>query len=517
MELNLTADQATLWQQLMNFTNEKLMALAADVETTGTIDQTVLKTLMQRGLPRTGLVPTHSGISQQTVSLLAVSQSSAGIAAMLAAWWQVADQLLVYGTAQQKRTYLADPQLMGLPALGANGNPITPVTAEPAQAQTSWELTGELRNVINGGTATTYLVLATDTTAGPTTYLVAADHAGISKDRDVQSAGLRGLHVVDLRFERVTVTDADRLGAPGQGLAIMQRAQNLGRLFVSAITAGTLEHASQQVRQLALGEQEPLVQLTPILATVRSIATAALDAAQQADSTGEFGSAVPLTAWLAAQNGTFQLAPITQLIGELGYTAQSPLMALQRDLQTLPLLGGTLSELATAVATSMAAGSFPEKHAAKQHLEPERLAVSDLHRVVKNFNLTKDVPVNVGPIATAKRVIALGRGALDPAILMQARQLAKWIGAAIAVTQPLTMLEQFSVDQEIGADAVKVAPNVLINIGISGDEQYLAGITDAKHVLSVNQDSTAPVMAVSQQVFVGTTADFLDGMVAALN
>jgi electron transfer flavoprotein alpha subunit len=127
------------------------------------------------------------------------------------------------------------------------------------------------------------------------------------------------------------------------------------------------------------------------------------------------------------------------------------------------------------------------------------------------------VPVNVGSIATAKRIVALGRGATDPATLVQAQQLAKWIGAAIAVTQPLTMMEQFSIEQRIGAEAVTVAPEVLINIGVLGDEDYLAGMTGAQHVLSVNTDEQAPILTHSQQIFVGTVADFLDGMVAALN
>ncbi|WP_222843380.1 FAD-binding protein, partial [Lactiplantibacillus plantarum] len=118
---------------------------------------------------------------------------------------------------------------------------------------------------------------------------------------------------------------------------------------------------------------------------------------------------------------------------------------------------------------------------------------------------------------TAKRVVALGRGAMEPAVLLQAQQLAKWIGAALAVTQPLTAMEQFSIEQQIGASAVTVAPEVLINIGVAGDDDYLAGMAGAQHVLSVNTDEQAPIFKHSQQIFVGGAAEFLAGMVAALN
>ena len=72
-------------------------------------------------------------------------------------------------------------------------------------------------------------------------------------------------------------------------------------------------------------------------------------------------------------------------------------------------------------------------------------------------------------------------------------------------------------DQQIGATAVTVAPEVLINIGIDGDDDYLAGMAGAQHVLSVNTDEQAPIFKHSQQIFVGDAAAFFVGMVAALN
>ncbi|RRK10136.1 acyl-CoA dehydrogenase [Lactiplantibacillus garii] len=513
MELNLTAKQRQQWQRLTTLMDENLITLAAEVDMTGQVKPAVLEALRQRQLPQTGLADTDR-LSQQTLCLLAVTQVSASLATLLATWWQVADAVLTFGTTAQRQTYLDQLKIIGLPALGTTGTPTAAVTALPVTD--GWQLTGTVKHVVNAGRAQTYLIVAQTPPNVPSAFLVSANHPGVTTGNPLEPLGLPGLAVADLELDQVKVTATDRLGQIGQGFPIMQRAQAVGRGLLSAVVAGILNHAATQIKQLALGEQPPLVELTPLLATAHAVALSALSVADQIDAHVPFASAAALTGFNASQQGVAQLTAVTGLIGDLAYSRRSPLMALTRDLQTLPLLMGTPADLATAFATSQLNAPAAPVDGAKA-IEPEQLAVADLHRVVKKLNLTKDVPVNVGSIATAKRIVALGRGALDPAVLLQAQQLAKWIGAAIAVTQPLTMLEQFSIDQQVGGNAIPVAPEVLINLGISGDDQYLAGITGAQHVLSVNQDATAPIMAASQQVFVGKVADFLDGMVAALN
>ncbi|WP_353989850.1 electron transfer flavoprotein subunit alpha/FixB family protein [Pediococcus argentinicus] len=120
---------------------------------------------------------------------------------------------------------------------------------------------------------------------------------------------------------------------------------------------------------------------------------------------------------------------------------------------------------------------------------------------------------NTRSIGTAKRIIALGRGAQSESVIKKANELAGKIGAIVAVSRPLTDLPEFSHEQQIGQSGNTVAPDLIINLGISGAVQYVVGIQNAKTVVSVNTDPKAPIFDVSQYKYVGDAEAFLDGLI----
>ena len=508
MELHLTARQTGLWQRLMALAREQLMGLAMQMESTGKVDRPTLTTLAQQ-LALDDPLP-DDRLSQRVLSTLALAQSSAGLAMSFASSWQVEDAILTFGTP-----YCAQSGVFGLAALPEQVMASSTVKAMPVTA--GWQLSGTVKAVLNVTQATEYLVLAQTPPNATGAFVISADQPGVTVSQPITPLGLHGLTIADVQLTDVPVTAADQIGQLGQGQRVMQRAQSLGQLFAGAITAGIWQHATDQARQLALTEQPPLTALAPAMAITAALQTSVYNAAQQADDERPFTDAAQLAAMFASQNALAPFKILMPLIGDLAYTQHSPLSALQNDVATLPLIVGTDTQLALTFATTSLNDEVADVPTTGPHTAPEHLVVADLHRVVKRLNLTRDVPVNVGSIATAKRVVALGRGAMEPAVLLQAQQLAKWIGAALAVTQPLTAMEQFSIEQQIGASAVTVAPEVLINIGVAGDDDYLAGMAGAQHVLSVNTDEQAPIFKHSQQIFVGGAAEFLAGMVAALN
>ena len=225
-----------------------------------------------------------------------------------------------------------------------------------------------------------------------------------------------------------------------------------------------------------------------------------------------------MAAVTSSQNSLLMTQQATQLLGGAAVTTVLPLTQLMAEAQALTLATGTPAQLQQQIGRhALGLDHWDPLKADQPVAVAKRIQVTDLHQVVKTLGLTEAVPVNVGSIKNAKRIIALGQGALEPATLLQAQQLAKWIGAAIGVTQPLTKLEPFNAEQLIGIDGMTVTPEVIINIGISGAEQYVLGMAGAQHIIAVNPDEKAPIFKVSQQAFVGTATDFLTGMIAALN
>lgn len=120
-------------------------------------------------------------------------------------------------------------------------------------------------------------------------------------------------------------------------------------------------------------------------------------------------------------------------------------------------------------------------------------------------------------IASANKVLALGRGAATPADIASAREIASRLGASVGVSRPLTDLPDFTVEQQIGQSGTTIAPDFLLNLGVSGATQFIVGMTQAKLVVSVNRDAQAPIFAQSDYTFTGDAAAFITALKQRMN
>ncbi|AVK64201.1 acyl-CoA dehydrogenase [Lactobacillus sp. CBA3606] len=532
MELNLTTEQAALWQKLTTFTAQKITPLDHEIDQQGRFAAEAYALLVQQGLPQQGLTaPFGQGLDMvsQVLCVMALAQGSASVATTLASLWQITAQIDRYGTADQRATLLAAAQtkLMGFAVTEPGGGNALGVQTTAFKSTTGWLLDGEKVLITNGGQAAHYLVLAKTDQNDFAIFMIDATMPGVKVTQPVETLGLRGVAVAGLQLNNVAVTTTHLLGQIGQGLEISRHQQNMARIFNGALAAGIMQHALTQLKPYT--QQRHLVdgplntfataqtQVATMATTLRATQLLTLDAARQMDRQPDFAAAATMATLFGSQNGLTVTNQALQLAGGLAYTRQLPFEQLMRDMRALTLIDGPVEMLQQELgAAELDAAN--EGHLMTKQPVPvtKRIEVADLPRVIKALRLTEEVPVTVGGIRTAKRIIALGRGADNPEVLLQAQQLAKWIGAAVAVTRPLTTKEQFSIDQQIGTGGATVTPEVIINIGISGSEQYVSGMMGATHILSVNQDATAAIFRVSQQAFVGTAAAFLAGVLAAL-
>lgn len=97
-------------------------------------------------------------------------------------------------------------------------------------------------------------------------------------------------------------------------------------------------------------------------------------------------------------------------------------------------------------------------------------------------------------IEAAELIVSVGRGFRSKEDLKIAFELAEVLGAQVGCSRPIAAdLKWLSEDHWVGLSGHKVAPKLYIAIGISGAPQHLAGITDAKLVVAINNDKSAPI------------------------
>ena len=101
------------------------------------------------------------------------------------------------------------------------------------------------------------------------------------------------------------------------------------------------------------------------------------------------------------------------------------------------------------------------------------------------------------PIDSCEVLVAGGRGIKTEEDVSMLRELAALLGGELACSRPLVDCGWLPHEKQIGQSGTTVKPGFILNIGISGSVQYLAGMQTADRIMSINHTAGAPIFDVS--------------------
>ncbi|RLI30327.1 electron transfer flavoprotein subunit alpha/FixB family protein [Candidatus Bathyarchaeota archaeon] len=128
---------------------------------------------------------------------------------------------------------------------------------------------------------------------------------------------------------------------------------------------------------------------------------------------------------------------------------------------------------------------------------------------------TRTKEVSGAALEEAEIVIAGGRGIEKREDLKLLHELAEVLNGEVGCTRPLAEDRGWFTDW-IGLSGHKIKPNLYIAVGISGAIQHVAGIRDAKIIVSINTDEEAPINQVSDYIINADLYEVVPALIDAI-
>ena len=119
-------------------------------------------------------------------------------------------------------------------------------------------------------------------------------------------------------------------------------------------------------------------------------------------------------------------------------------------------------------------------------------------------------------LATARVVVGGGRGVGGPEGFGPLEELAGLLGGAVGVSRVVTSQGWRPHRQQVGQTGTRIAPELYLACGISGAIQHLAGCQSARHIVAVNTDPGAPIVARADYAVIGDLNKVIPALIAAI-
>ncbi|MGE5137353.1 MAG: electron transfer flavoprotein subunit alpha/FixB family protein [Gemmatimonadota bacterium] len=119
-------------------------------------------------------------------------------------------------------------------------------------------------------------------------------------------------------------------------------------------------------------------------------------------------------------------------------------------------------------------------------------------------------------LATARVVVGGGRGVGGPDGFAPLEELAGLLGGVLGVSRVVTSEGWRPHKQQVGQTGTRITPELYLACGISGAIQHMAGCQGARHIVAINTDAGAPIMARADYAVIGNLHEVIPALVDAI-
>ncbi len=168
--------------------------------------------------------------------------------------------------------------------------------------------------------------------------------------------------------------------------------------------------------------------------------------------------------------------------------------------------------LFTVATDAVSAVSAETSAAIELHVHKPELAEADL--VVRAV----ESPAGAGgaSLATARVVVGGGRGVGGADGFAPLEELADLLGGVVGVSRVVTSEGWRPHKQQVGQTGTKITPELYLACGISGAIQHIAGCAGAKHIIAINTDPGAPILAHADYAIIGDLHQVIPALIESL-
>ncbi|MCR1935521.1 acyl-CoA dehydrogenase [Clostridium tepidum] len=377
MEFGLSPEQKLVKQMLMEFVENEVEPIAAEIDKTERYPIETVEKMAKYGIMGMPFPKEYGGAGTDYLSyIIAVEELAkecATTSVILSAHTSLCcTPIFEFGTEEQKKKYL--PDLLSGKKIGAFGltepNAGTDASAQQSVAVLEGDhyiLNGSKIFITNGGAADTFVIFAmTDRSKGVkgiSAFILEKGMPGFSIGKTEEKMGIRASSTTELIFEDVKVPKENLLGREGKGFSIAMKTLDGGRIGIAAqalgIAEGALNHAIEYMKERkqfgkSLNKFQGLQWYVADMKVRVDAAKYLVYKAAWKKSVGEnYTMDAAESKLYAAETAMYVTNKSLQILGGYGYTKDYPLERMLRDARITEIYEGTSEVQKMVIANSL--------------------------------------------------------------------------------------------------------------------------------------------------------------------